>query len=241
VKALIDEGMFKEFQRVRADYRGGQQSANVLVPVGPESGKGMPAILFVGQATQGMVYDRTLGYQGATQACAALCADLLVNAGRSPFWQAIRSVCSQVVRTAGLDPRLFDNPSGIVGWSNLAKIGAAEGRPKGDLVAAQRELCVEALRTEISTMRPLATVFLSGDYLVEEILYPSMGQEQWRNNVKDEDRVAVREHPQFGTLIWTYHPRTMRQSGIEREAIGFVAGYIAALAAKRRKAESQGK
>ncbi len=103
------------------------------------------------------------------------------------------------------------------------------------LSAVHTKACVEALRTEILTARPTVTVFMSGNWAQEEILFPAFGQ-VWGQSAQREDRVAVCEHAEFGPLLWIDHPTSLHfgRNGEQSEVLGFVAGYAAARSKSRR-------
>jgi hypothetical protein len=83
-------------------------------------------------------------------------------------------------------------------------------------------------------MKPTATIILSGGEFNTDILFGAFGSEGWRANVIKNDQVSVKLHPEHGPIIWTDHPRTLRGQGgkVEKEVLGFVAGYLSALAGR---------
>ncbi len=110
----------------------------------------------------------------------------------------LRKICQRAYEPEATEPSL------IVAWSNLAKIGVLDGNPEGAELQVQADLCAELLRAEINRIKPLATILLTGDFAVEEILYPSLERDGWKNNVREENQVAIKEA--LGTtLFWTYH------------------------------------
>jgi hypothetical protein len=73
------------------------------------------------------------------------------------------------------------------------KIGDAKGNTGSRIIAEQSTLCVEALRAEIGSLRPLATILLSGNFARDEIFYPTFGYEGWRGNVEAEGSMITLE------------------------------------------------
>jgi len=100
-------------------------------------------------------------------------------------------------------------------------------------MSAQAELCRKCLVEEIEMMKPDATVFLTSNYAEGEILYPALGgSDSWFNNVKDEDRVAVKRHPTLGLMLWGGHPS--RKGTLYKAEVGnFIAGYVAGSLSQR--------
>lgn len=223
MQPLISEETYNELARLREQMASKDPNvAEVFVPVGPII-TSVPRILFVGQSTYGSLWEAGLPFADAIPKSISHAKECLGNAGTSTFWQAIRSIADQVLRTvgAGNDPEL------TVGWSNLAKLGQSKtGNPKSDLLDAQAALCVRALSEEIEMMKPDATVLLTGNYADKEILLPAFGKSGWNNNVANEDRVAVKKHEKFGFLLWAYHPRDMRLKGFESDVANFISGFI---------------
>jgi len=108
--------LFEEFRRLRPELP--QESAYVFVPVSPP----VPDLLFVGQATGGMPYDDDLDYEEAARECISSLIRLTTNPGRVGFWKTIDRISDQVRLIA-----MRDNAKPTIGWSNLCKVGAAEG------------------------------------------------------------------------------------------------------------------
>src|SRR5215469_5737913 len=98
-------------------------------------------------------------------------------------------------------------------------------------IRAQASLCVQALKQELARAKPKVTVFLTSDYAMEEILFPAVGRDDWRNNVSSEDQIAVKLHQDFGWLLWGFHPSGPwgRRHGRKLEAFiaGFASAYLA--------------
>ena len=232
---LIDTHLYAKLASKRAEmeHLGIRNLAPVFVPVGPAPSERIPLrLLFVGQATHGNLEDTLLGFEGGIAKSIKVISDALLPGktplANSPFWQAVRRILEYALCTTNAvewTPRLHE----LVGWTNLVKIGDARGNTASRTIAEQSTLCVEALRAEIGSLRPLATILLSGNYARDEILYPAFGREGWRNNVEAEGRVAVKNHAGLGALIWAHHPLDMRRRGIEQETLGFIGGYVAAL------------
>jgi hypothetical protein len=232
--SLIDSELYAKLASKRAEMEhvGIRNLAPVFVPVGPTPSERIPLrLLFVGQATHGNLEDALLGFEGGIAKSTRVIIDALMPRKRplnSPFWQAVRRILEYALCTTNAvewTPRLHE----LVGWSNLVKIGDAKGNTGSCTIAEQSTLCVEALRAEIGSLRPLATILLSGNFARDEIFYPTFGHEGWRSNVEAEGRVSVKNHVGLGALIWAHHPLDMRRRGIEQEALGFMGGYVAAL------------
>ncbi len=215
MRPLIQSSLFDDFRALREHLP--QKPAYAFVPVSePERD-----LLFIGQATSGMVYETDLDYTAATRECTSMLTNFL-RSPRGAFWQSVCRIREQVSRIA--------MPSGntaAIGWSNLCKIGAAEGNPKPIMIIAQSRLSVELLQQELRTANPKVTIFLTGNFGTDEILYPAVGNDGWRNNVAEENRVAVKYNSTFGLLLWGYHPKSKHGMTHLRELEAFIAGFAA--------------
>src|SRR5690348_378472 len=238
MRALISERTFSELLELRnrlvaTDSTVGQ----VFVPVGAVE----PApvrILFVGQASYGELLDFEPASVEEAAGAYADQAKKNIDTGLT-FWGCCRAICDQVLLSIGADAYL-DRRECVIGWSNLAKIGLSEKRnPTGHILKEQSELCINSLEEEIRTMKPDATVLLTGHYGQEEILDIAFGLEGWHNNVRGRDRVATHLHPKFGLLLWAYHPLEMNFRGIYRDVVAFVAGSIAGTITGRKTTEGR--
>ena len=139
-------------------------------------------------------------------------------------------------------PATPENFLKITGYSNILKIGFVNRNPaKNDPIAmSQLQAGSEALRAEIAPIRPTATVLMSGGGFNPGIINKAFGA-GWRKTALKDDRVGVKVHPDLGHILWTDHPRTLQSQGgqVEAEVLGFVAGYISALAGETPFARRQ--
>jgi hypothetical protein len=214
---LISEPLYTELRARRRTMP--QQCAYVFLPVAQSK----PQLLFIGQATAGLVYETELDFLDATKESHAMLEGFLGDPGGSLFWKTLCNVRNQVERIAcGERNRV------AVGWSNLCKIGAAEGNPDKALINAQSDLCVQALREELVRAKPEVTFLMTGHFAQEEILFPAFGRDGWRNNVPTEDKIALKQHPLYGILLWGYHPHDPWGMEHQRELIAFMAGFASA-------------
>lgn len=211
---LISEHTFNELRKKRDAIPG---SAQVFVPVAEDN----PQLFFIGQATKGKMFEGT--YISVAQVSYRLLEKYKFNPGRSGFLRALRSITDQCRRIVSPNGTL---PS--VGWSNLCKIGDSRKNPTPQSVHAQADLCVRALREELQKASPSITLLLTGDFARDEILYPVFGEKGWRNNVADENLVAVKDHPQYGVVLWGYHPQCTHGMVHQHQLLSFMAGFAAA-------------
>jgi hypothetical protein len=217
IDPLLSEQTYSRLIALRATSLP-QRPASAFMPVSEHQ----PDILFIGQASSGMLYEgkEQPDYQEAVKQSTEMLAWFLESPRRKSFWSCVHRIKDQVERILAHDIR--------IGWSNLCKIGTIDGNPSIDMQLAQSELCVSALQEELLLAKPKITVFLTGDFGIEKILYPAVGTTDWRNNVSSEDRIAVKVHPQLGRLLWSYHPRDRWALEHMYELEGFLAGYTAA-------------
>ena len=81
-----------------------------------------------------------------------------------------------------------------------------------------------------------ATVFLSGHFASTAILDPVLGTDGWkveRVPRSPKGRVETMQHPDYGTIIWSYHPQYCRRKGTEPDVTRYIGSYIARLANQR--------
>jgi hypothetical protein len=211
---LLSEDTFQDLRARRQSLPG--DPAHVFVPVAQDN----PQLLFIGQATSGAMLDGT--YTDVAQESYELLEKYTLHPGRSGFWQALTTIIKQC--------GLIASPSGtrpIVGWSNLCKIGDTQANPSAQSIRDQADLCIRALREELRAAKPTITVLLTGHFAQDEILYPVFGNEGWRNNVPAEDRIAVKDHPDYGVVLWSYHPRSRHGIEYQDQLLSFVAGFAA--------------
>lgn len=147
------------------------------------------------------------------------------------FWRATRTILAQALGAVGAGAWMNRLPE-VAGWSNLTKVHLVQSghhNPDPKIIRPQAEACVDALRTEILTARPTVTIFMSGNWAQEEVLFPALGR-VWGQSAQQEDRVAVCEHAELGPLLWINHPTSLNfgKNGEQSEVLGFVAGYAAA-------------
>jgi hypothetical protein len=183
------------------------------------------SLLFVGQATAGWFYQDDLDFRAAASESCAIMRDFLASGRRSAFWRTVSEIRRQVSRVA-----VGSNDIGqlSVGWSNLCKIGCADGNPSREMIEAQADICIEALHHELRAAGSQVTIFLTDRFARREIFEPVVGRHGWRNNVRDEDRIAVKQHPDFGCLIWSYHPRSKHGLLHRQELTAFISGFASA-------------
>lgn len=223
---LIDRSLYQRLVDKRAEMEsaGVHDLGRVFVPIGPAlSDKAPIRLLFVGQAEGPTEAPLEADFDQAVEHSIGVVEEL-ADSPKGFFWPAVWRVLDQVLEMSGASVDRHQ----AVGWSNLVKIGKANReRPEGKEISDQADLCIQALQLEIRAFRPDAIILLTTNYAQDKILYPVFGREGFRNNVKSEDQVAVKRHPEFGVVLWANHPRVMRRKGPAVEA--FISGYVAAL------------
>ncbi len=243
---LIDDALYRRLVNERSNLGGdAARLAPVFVPVGPDPDDGAPLrLLFVGQTAYEwdtgktpLPGDSALPLADAVRIHADSLRRHLVE-NQSPFWQAVRRVSKQVLEALGAaefaaPERLHE----VVGWSNVAKIHHVQGdthNPPNEFAVRQCEVCAASLQAEVRRMRPTAVVLMSGGTFGVEIVHDAFGpDEAWWQNASGWDRVAGLRGKWFGAaVLWINHPGWMRRQkeSVEREDLGFVAGYVTAVA-----------
>lgn len=225
---LIGRDLYDRLRATRASLpeRGVSNVAQVFVPVGPAeeaSGAASLRVLFVGRATRGFDEEALSSYEGAARRAEELVMQVYVPDGTAPqpsdFWRFARNVLRAALdslREAG-SSRFSDH----LGWSNLAKIGDTKGNATPLSLSVQRELCHEALRSEIAVMNPHAMVLATGKYAEEEVLAPVFGSQgwKWEQTGRAEWRWKAAD-PLCPLVFRTEHPQGKHDMGDTAIAIG---------------------
>jgi hypothetical protein len=228
---LIDGDMYRRLESKRREISTASigDVARVFVPVGaaptvasPDS----PRVLFVGKATSGYGEPALASFEGAKRRDEEVVREYLPN-GRTAFWQFGRKILRQTLRLCAIPAADSELPS-FCGWSNLAKIGDLSGNPPPKSVEMQKELCVEALRSEIAFFKPTAVIAVPQNFAQHEIMEPVFGEDdKWYFDTPGKDRVAYQIHKEFETLvIWTNHPQGMSPPGTRALVQEFAAELI---------------
>jgi len=88
----------------------------------------------------------------------------------SGFWHFARELNTEAAKKWN---QRVASPFQHVAWTNICKIGALKGNPRGFLLEKQREIAIETLRLEIDLYRPQLICFVTWDYafdLVKEVI-----------------------------------------------------------------------
>jgi hypothetical protein len=120
---------------------------------------------------------------------------------RSAFWRLFD-------RLAELSPEP-DSCSLI--WSNIAKIGALKGNPKGVLLSAQKYLAERTLRAEIEEYRPALVVFATGSY-AGDVIERVCGGSDWKQSSTDNELWWRQGVP---AMLGTRHPQGVTMDKID--------------------------
>ncbi len=228
MKYLISHALYERLAALREEMIAGEigSPAQVFVPVGApiqDRPLQMPRVLYVGKATRGFGESNLAGFTGAVAGASTVIDDWLLP-GRSAFWQFIRAVLRQLA--ANCDHLTDADLLHYFGWSNLAKIGDLHGNPDVSSLKAQQDLCVEVLTAEIATFQPTAIILATTNYAQHEVVFPLFGYDGWSFDTQEQDRVAYKQHPQFGLVVWTNHPQGMRPNGTRAVIQKFVSELI---------------
>lgn len=214
MRPLITPKQYKLLRDLRARMdRSYPGNSHVFVPVGPDAEIGSPSILFIGQATRDWTKPALGNYAGAVNEAVAIAHCCLDRHG--PFWQVVDEVVWGVCEALN---KSIANQGDVVGWSNLAKIGRAQGNPEPNMIAAQQALCIELLRHELEIMQPDAVVLLTRNFGQREILEPVFGREGWTQDVPSDDRVAHKVE-KGRPIVWMNHPRNPGPAGYRKASV----------------------
>ena len=234
--ALIDCDLYDKFRSLRKQMisDGIGDLAKVFVPVGAAAparlNRTAPRVLFVGKATNGWNEGRLDSFDGSKKLAEDILKDFCGLTNRSAFWQFSRAVLRQALRSCNIEADNVELAS-FSGWSNLVLIGntGSYSPPIGRALDRQKELCIEALRSEIVRFRPTAVVLVSQLYAMHEIAHPVFGGDDgtWSFDSPQED-VAYKFHPDLETtVVWANHPQGMRPLGTRARVQTLVADLVA--------------
>jgi hypothetical protein len=224
---LITVSQYDRLKKLRADMINANLSdlAHVFVPLGAApAGIEVPRLLFVGKATNGYNEPGLGSFAGSM----ATNTGLLRTHKLSQFLGFIRKITAELLQARGLS---FDQGAVMrsIGWSNLVKIGVANGNPQGTKLQTQAKLSIEILKAEIARWKPHATIFLTSEYAADTVLLPAFGD---RGTWTQQTAIAsgTTEHVWFKTaaetgcpLIWTLHPQSQPAVHLEEMRAGVIA------------------
>ncbi len=123
----------------------------------------------------------------------------------SGFWQFARELSAEAAKKWKVP---FESPLQHITWTNICKIGALKGNPRGLLFSKQRDLAIETLREEINLYKPQLICFVTWNYawdLVREVFGDST-DEFWDQARNDEWIWCRRPRDGMPTALLTGHP-----------------------------------
>lgn len=177
-----------------------------------------PRILYIGKATFG--WDGSSFEDAQDVASRFVMGEVARGQYRSAFWDFIIDVVPRVHRACGLAAEdAAEWALDRIRWTNLMKVGSAEGNPYGGLYGKQRLICHRILRDELQEFRPTCVVMVTGgDY--EADVYEVFGREWDEHTLRlPGNNLWVKDLPdEFskGRVYWTRHPQGWRRD--HREA-----------------------
>ena len=179
--------------------------SNIFVPWAGErlvsEGRG---VYFVGMAVAAEPADGDQDFATRLKATEAWCRD--PKRPGSPYWQFINRITSALLGGA------YDQTQHAWGWSNLLKIAGKEGSPSDwgrDLVPAQRDAGVDALREEISALRDSLVIITSGQEF--GVIYSVLPKLKNWDTVNRPGCTYFLHDPDSGNaIVHSYHPKYMQ-------------------------------
>jgi hypothetical protein len=84
----------------------------------------------------------------------------------SSFWHFAKELNTEAAKRWN---QPVTNPFQHITWTNISKIGASKGNPRGFLLKEQRELAFETLRLEIELYKPQLICFVTWDYEIDVV------------------------------------------------------------------------
>ncbi|MCB2009003.1 MAG: hypothetical protein KDF64_00015 [Geminicoccaceae bacterium] len=205
---LITQEIYDRFSTLRRQMAS-YSPAHVFVPVGGENAD--LRILFVGKATRGWA-DPSLATFSKSFARAEVLAK--ENPPANQFRGFARTITKDALRTLEIpveNERLHEH----IGWSNLAKIGAANGNPSSHSLDVQVKLCIESLIYEVDRFRPTAIILATADFASDKIVNPAIERiapGDWKFYDPGGCLAVYKEHKaDRPAIVWTNHPERMRR------------------------------
>lgn len=219
--------LFTKVRRAEAEV--GTHPSNLAAPFlstalpGYEPG-GPGTVMLVGKATAGK---NTLGeadvtdvYEAATvkQRTPAVVEE--VRSGEyygSSFWRFARKLSDAGTERA----RSHTEPFANLIWTNIAKIGVAEGNPPASLFREQDALAVETILAEALFYKPSLVVFATSWYrygCVNRILQQLTGAKEGEGLSRDGDWSSPRRAG-VPAVLWTGHPQGKSRAWTESKAV----------------------
>lgn len=211
-----------------AEAKAGTHPRNLAAPFlstalpGYEPG-GPGTIMLVGKATAGK---NTLGsadvadvYGEATvkQRTPAVVEEVISGKYRSSFWRFARKLSDAGAEQARSHAAPFAN----LIWTNIAKIGVAEGNPSASLFKEQDALAVETILAEALFYKPRLVVLATGWYrygCVNRILQQLTGTKEGEGLSQDRDWSSPRS-ANAPAVLWTGHPERKPRAWIESKIV----------------------
>jgi hypothetical protein len=84
----------------------------------------------------------------------------------SGFWSFAKELNTQAAKKWN---QRVKKPFQHVAWTNICKIGALKGNPRGFLLKKQRDLAIETLRLEIELYKPQLICLVTWDYEIDAV------------------------------------------------------------------------
>lgn len=221
----LELAWLKLFTKLRcAEAEAGTHPSSLAAPflstalLGYEPG-GPGTVMLVGKATAGK---NTLGnadvtdvYDAATvkRRTPAVVEEVISGEYGSGFWRFARKLSDAGAEQARSHAAPFAN----LIWTNIAKIGVAEGNPSASLFRNQDTLAVETILAEALFYKPHLVVFATSWYrygCVNRILQQLTGAKEGEGLSQDRDWSSPRR-ADAPAVLWTGHPERKPRAWIE--------------------------
>jgi hypothetical protein len=226
LRALTSRKTYQTLQAVRRNIASSTdpQAASPFVAVGPTPSTTIgPRILIVEQCAT-INEDEPDDFDAAV---ASTRRQLFTKWSKSPLWAVISLAVTRL---------LGESDGGIlrphVGWTNVAKIGSAGGKPGNPSQASlieQVNTCASALREEIGAARPHAVILISGPSFGRAIVDRVFETGAWSEySAAGKARFRTQNSP-LGPVFWTDSPGALRYRKSEAEVGDAITNWGAGL------------
>lgn len=139
--------------------------------------------------------------------------DVISGRYHSSLWRLARKLSDAGAEQA----RSHTAPFANLIWTNIAKIGAAEGNPSASLFNEQDALAVETILAEALFFKPRLVVLATGWYrygCVNRILQQLTGAKEGEGLSQDRNWSSPR-HADAPAVLWIGHPQGKSRAWIE--------------------------
>lgn len=157
----------------------------------PTFAKSKTRVLYIGKATAGPLDNHDLS--------------IYFGCNHGAFWSFARRLGRYYSES--------NEPLDCIAWSNICKLGTQTDNPDKPLAAAQRDLVIRILKSEINFLKPSLIVCVAANTLYDDFFYDALnttrGPDDGFIGKPDENSsLWVRpSFPPYPPILWMKHPQ----------------------------------